>query len=124
MNRPYKGLVPASALRALKTWQSRLCYRHAALIGRLLLVRENHRLSRWFSLTNQMTGCAWARPVFPCRKFHMDIDLPAYWAEVLRQDAQVIETFLAPNAVVNWHCTNEHFTAAEFIRANCEYPGH
>ena len=83
-----------------------------------------HRLSRWFSLTNQMTGCAWARPVFPCRKFHMDIDLPAYWAEVLRQDAQVIETFLAPNAVVNWHCTNEHFTAAEFIRANCEYPGH
>ena len=54
----------------------------------------------------------------------MDIDLPAYWAEVLRQDAQVIETFLAPNAVVNWHCTNEHFAAAEFIRANCEYPGH
>ena len=54
----------------------------------------------------------------------MDIDLPAYWAEVLRQDAQVIETFLAPNAVVNWHCTKEHFTAAEFIRANCEYPGH
>ena len=33
LSRPYKGLVPASAPRALKTWQSRLCYRHAALIG-------------------------------------------------------------------------------------------
>ena len=46
LNRPYKGLVPASALRALKTWQSRLCYRHAALIGRLLFVALFCRLTR------------------------------------------------------------------------------
>ena len=52
-----------------------------------------------------------------------NFDLQAYWDAVLRQDAQAMETFLAPNAVVNWHCTNESFTAAEFVRANCEYPG-
>ena len=52
-----------------------------------------------------------------------NFDLQAYWDAVLRQDAQAMETFLAPNAIVNWHCTNESFTAAEFVRANCEYPG-
>lgn len=53
----------------------------------------------------------------------MDFDLQAYWDAVSRQDARAMETFLAPDAIVNWHCTNERFTAAEFIRANCEYPG-
>lgn len=52
-----------------------------------------------------------------------NFDLQAYWDAVLRQDAQAMEPFLAPNAIVNWHCTNESFTAAEFVRANCEYPG-
>lgn len=52
-----------------------------------------------------------------------NFDLQAYWDAVLRQDAQAMETFLAPNAIVNWHCTNESFTAAEFVRANCEDPG-
>ncbi len=33
-----------------------------------------------------------------------NFDLQAYWDAVLRQDAQAMETFLAPNAVVNWHC--------------------
>ena len=31
--------------------------------------------------------------------------------------------FFAPGAQVLWPNTNERFTAEEFIRANCEYPG-
>ena len=50
----------------------------------------------------------------------MDID--AYWAAVLRQDADAIRACFLPDAYVNWHNTNEHFTVEEFIRANCEYP--
>ncbi len=47
----------------------------------------------------------------------------AFWDAVLRQDAQALAGFFAPEAVVRWHCTNEQFTPAEYIRANCEYPG-
>ena len=46
-----------------------------------------------------------------------------YWDAVLRQDADAIRKFFNPDAWVNWHNTNEHFTLEEFIRANCEYPG-
>lgn len=31
--------------------------------------------------------------------------------------------FFSPDAVIRWHNTNEQFTAEEFIRANCDYPG-
>ena len=46
-----------------------------------------------------------------------------FWNAVLKQDAERLRAFFADSAYVNWHCTNEHFTAEEFIRANCEYPG-
>lgn len=42
---------------------------------------------------------------------------------VLAQEADSLRAFFCPSAYVNWHCTNEHFTAEEYIRANCEYPG-
>ena len=42
---------------------------------------------------------------------------------VLRQDAAALRSYFAPDAYVNWHCSNEHFTAEEYIIANCEYPG-
>ena len=51
------------------------------------------------------------------------MDIQKYWSAVLRQDAAAMASFFAPGARVNWHNTNEHFTAAEFIRANCAYPG-
>lgn len=51
------------------------------------------------------------------------MNIRQFWADVLRQDADAIRTYFAPDAWVNWHNTNEHFTAEEFIRANCEYPG-
>lgn len=46
-----------------------------------------------------------------------------YWQAVLRQDEAAMCAFLHPDATVCWHNTNEQFTAEEFIRANCEYPG-
>lgn len=51
------------------------------------------------------------------------MNIRQYWIDVLRQDAAAIRTYFAPNAWVNWHNTNEHFTVEEFIRANCKYPG-
>ena len=51
------------------------------------------------------------------------MDINAYWSAVLRQDAEELRGYFAPGAWVNWNNTNEHFTAGEFIRANCEYPG-
>lgn len=51
------------------------------------------------------------------------MNIRRFWADVLRQDAAAIRTYFAPNAWVNWHNTNEHFTVEEFIQANCEYPG-
>lgn len=53
----------------------------------------------------------------------MEPDIRAYWDAVLRQDAAALRAFFLPDAYVNWHNTNEHFTVEEFIRANCEYPG-
>lgn len=51
------------------------------------------------------------------------MDLNAYWGAALKQDADKLKCFFHKDAFVNWHNTNEHFTAEEFIRVNCEYPG-
>lgn len=51
------------------------------------------------------------------------LDLQAYWQAVLTQDAAALAAFFADGAYINWHNTNEHFTAAEFITVNCAYPG-
>lgn len=51
------------------------------------------------------------------------MDMKAFWRAVLAQDEPKIRTYFAPDAYVNWHCTNEHFTVEEFIIANCKYPG-
>lgn len=51
------------------------------------------------------------------------MNVQEYWHAVLRQDADAIRSYFSPDAWVNWHNTNEHFTVDEFIRANCEYPG-
>lgn len=51
------------------------------------------------------------------------MDVLKFWKAVLRQDAEEIRTYFSETAYINWHCTNEHFTVEEFIRANCEYPG-
>lgn len=51
------------------------------------------------------------------------MDINRYWDAVARQDATELQEYFDDAAYVNWHCSNEHFTVEEFIRANCEYPG-
>lgn len=51
------------------------------------------------------------------------MDIKQFWKDVLAQDRDAIREHFCDAAYVNWHCTNEHFTVEEFIRANCDYPG-
>jgi len=43
-------------------------------------------------------------------------------AAVAGQDADTLRNFFTPEAIIYWHDSNEQFTVAEYIRANCEYP--
>ncbi|NLO83860.1 MAG: SnoaL-like domain-containing protein [Clostridiales bacterium] len=47
----------------------------------------------------------------------------AFFDAVAAQDAAALIGFFTPDASVRWHCTNECFTAAQYVLANCEYPG-
>ena len=51
------------------------------------------------------------------------MNIHPFWRAVLAQDGRAMRAFFHPDAYVNWHCTNEHFTLDEYIQANCEYPG-
>lgn len=51
------------------------------------------------------------------------MNIQAFWKAVLQQDREAIRSYFREDAHVNWHCTNEHFTVEEYLRANCEYPG-
>lgn len=51
------------------------------------------------------------------------MDVRQFLRAVLDQDEPLIRSFFHQDAVVNWHCTNEHFQLDEYIVANCEYPG-
>lgn len=46
-----------------------------------------------------------------------------FFRDVVEQNEQALYAYFTPDAQILWHCTNERFTAQEFIRANCEYPG-
>ena len=51
------------------------------------------------------------------------MDVHAFFQAVLSKDRNGLQRYFWEDAVVNWHCSNERFTAAEYIRANCDYPG-
>lgn len=51
------------------------------------------------------------------------MDICKFWRDVLEQNAEALRGYFARDAMIRWHCTNERFTADEFITANCEYPG-
>ncbi len=51
------------------------------------------------------------------------MNLSLYFQDVVEQNRERLKGYFASDAKVLWHCTNECFTAEEFIRANCEYPG-
>lgn len=46
-----------------------------------------------------------------------------YWRAVAEQDEEALRRYFHPGARIRWHCSNEAFSVAEFLRANCEYPG-
>lgn len=46
-----------------------------------------------------------------------------YMNDIATQDAQNLKSYFLPDAIINWHNTNESFSVDEFIIANCEYPG-
>ena len=52
------------------------------------------------------------------------MNIQQFWSDVLAQRVDEIREYFHATASVNWHCSNEHFTAPEFIRANCEYNGY
>ena len=52
-----------------------------------------------------------------------EMDIRAFWNDILKQDRDALPGYFHPNAVIRWHCTNEQFSVAEYVRANCEYPG-
>ena len=51
------------------------------------------------------------------------IDCRAFIDAVLRQDAAALRRFFTDGASVSWPCTGEVFSAEEYVRVNCEYPG-
>lgn len=51
------------------------------------------------------------------------MNIQDYWTCTLSQNAIEMRTFFHEEAMVYWHNTNEQFTADEFIKVNCEYPG-
>ena len=52
------------------------------------------------------------------------MNIQQFWSDILAQRADEIIEYFHVYAYVNWHCSGEHFTVEEFIRANCEYPGY
>ena len=83
--------------------------------------RADHRGGK---RTTECPGSAWKGSSFLSREDAALWErLSRFWADVARQDAAALREWFAPEAEVYWHCTDERFTAEEYIRANCEYPG-
>ncbi len=51
------------------------------------------------------------------------MDLSSFWKDVLSKNRAALPSYFCEDAVIRWHCTNEQFSVAEFVRANCDYPG-
>ena len=50
------------------------------------------------------------------------MEIKAFWDAVLRQDADAIREYFHPDAWVNWHNTNEHFTVEELSGRTANTP--
>ena len=57
------------------------------------------------------------------REPRMSFDVYSLWEDVLSQNKDALPRYFCDEAVIRWHCTNECFSIAEYVRANCEYPG-
>lgn len=47
----------------------------------------------------------------------------SFLTDVVGQNEKALRTYFTEDAVICWHNTNEQFNVAEYIRADCEYPG-
>ena len=50
------------------------------------------------------------------------MDIKSFWRDVISQNRAALPSYFNEKAVIRWHCSNEQFTVAEYIEANCEYP--
>ncbi|NLD17997.1 MAG: nuclear transport factor 2 family protein [Tissierellia bacterium] len=50
------------------------------------------------------------------------MNIKEFWQDVLEQNQERLGAYFHKEAIIRWHCSNELFTAQEYIRANCEYP--
>lgn len=51
------------------------------------------------------------------------MDIKLFWKDVLEQNREELKKYFCSDAEIHWPCTNEKFSADEFIRVNCDYPG-
>ena len=51
------------------------------------------------------------------------MDIKAFWNDVISQNRNALASYFCDDAIIRWHCSNEQFTVAEYIKANCDYPG-
>lgn len=51
------------------------------------------------------------------------MNVNTFWDDILEQNRDALANYFHPDAVIRWHCSNEQFSASEFIQANCDYPG-
>ena len=45
------------------------------------------------------------------------------WIDIITQNRNQLPSYFNEDAVILWPCSNEQFTVAEYVTANCEYPG-
>ena len=51
------------------------------------------------------------------------MDIKAFWHDIISQNRVALPSYFCDDAVIRWHCTNEQFTVADYIKADCDYPG-
>ena len=51
------------------------------------------------------------------------MDVRSFFNDVISQNREGLKSCFSDDAVICWHCSNEQFTADEYIEANCRYPG-
>ena len=50
------------------------------------------------------------------------MDYKTFWQDILSQNRERLPSWFREDAVIRWHCSNEQFTVAEYVRVNCDYP--
>ena len=50
------------------------------------------------------------------------MNINSFWKDVLSQNRDTLPSYFCEDAIIRWPCTNEEFTVAEYVKANCEYP--